>query len=328
LQLPVIEAPVAEPSASSSATAPPSARDASDADAAGLLREEIAWRLELLREGLTPMVRTSDSPALLDSLSSETEPLLRQPPDAARRALTMTRETNTNVIDLVLLIERDPGLAQGLLQQANSSYYSAGAGSRCTSLAEAVARVGMRGVENVMLAAMVGGMLCRPGGAYSAMVEQVWSHMVRTAPIARRLASGFDVDPEQAYALGLLHDAGKLVLFDRIAELRSRWRREVAVPHEFMVRTLKVLHESVGGLAVLDWGLGADAARAVATHHRVMPSGSEDALSAVIYVAERADLAALRGETIALDDWWAEARLPGSPEHARFVFDTVDEEAA
>ena len=92
--------------------------------------------------------------------------------------------------------------------------------------------------------------------------------MQRTAPVARAIAPAFGVDAETAYSLALLHDVGKLVVFDHVSRLRHDHRRELKMPDLFFRQLLAHLHEPLGGLAVLRWDLGADAARAVAEHHR------------------------------------------------------------
>lgn len=300
------------------------ARPGSDYEA--FLSGELTWRGRSLLASFEDLSRFPDVQAIVDSLASDRGTLLRQPPRAAQRALTMARSSDTSVGDLVGLLESDPGLAQSLLKQANSVFYSTGA--PCTSLSAGVQRVGMVGVENVLLASMVEGMLCRPGNACAAMMEQAWSHMVRSAPIARRLSPVFGVQPEQAFTIALLHDAGKLVLFDRITTLRSRWRREPHLPPAFLPRALNLLHECIGGLAALSWGLGEPAARAIATHHRTHPPTEPDLMSEVIYLAEHIDMAEIHGQRLDLDRLWEDGKLTFDPAPVKALFEEPEAEAA
>ncbi len=280
------------------------------------LREELLRRCHALLDGLPDAMRRTDAPAVVDALVGQRETVIHQPPIAAQRALAVSRDPYSSVNDLVLLFEHDPGLAQALLKQANSSFYSRGEGA-CDALGPAIQRVGMKGVENVLLASMVEGMLCRPGGAYDSLVQKVWSHMVRCGPIGRQLSPCFGVDPERGFAMALLHDAGKLVLFDRIAALRKAWRREVNLPQHFLLWTLKRLHEPVGGLAGLEWGLGVPAAQAISIHHRDPVPPHPDPLSEVVFLAERMDLAGIRQQPLDLEALWAAGGLGGEPGAAR-----------
>ena len=80
-------------------------------------------------------------------------------------------------------------------------------------------------------------MVSRPGGELDTMAQQVWNHMVRVAPLARDLSGAFGVGPEQAFLLGLLHDVGKLVVFDRITELRTVQRRPLVIDRSIRVNS-------------------------------------------------------------------------------------------
>jgi HD-like signal output (HDOD) protein len=211
---------------------------------------------------------------------------------------------------LVAIFERDPVLTEALLARANGAYYNL-SGRPCVSLSEALVRQGRRSAHSVILQQTLAGMVCRPGGIWTDMASKVWAHMVRTGPIARNIARAFDVDPEQAMTLGLLHDVGKLVVFDRVSALRTATRREPELRKGAVSRLLRVLHEPLGGICALHWNLGDDSALAIATHHRDSLPATPDSLSEVIWLAERWDLAAWRLAPVKLGDLWAEGRLTG-----------------
>ena len=276
-----------------------------DASADGLTAE-LQCRASLLASELpNPAVRQ-----LLDDLTGSPTAVIRQLPAAAQRALALTQLTDPPVQRLTEVFEEDPTLAQALLAQANSGLF--GAGRPCVSVRDAVLRLGVGAVRGVLLGHAVSALLCRPGAAYAPMVADVWSHMVRTAPIARRLASPFNADPEEAFSLGLLHDAGKLIVFDRLTTLRIDARRDLTITPAELGRVLRDLHEPLGGLAAHSWGLGASAAEAIATHHRNPMPRVRNALSEVLFVAEAADMAAVHGAELDLAALWDVARLGGS----------------
>ena len=199
--------------------------------------------------------RSGDASELLQSLTANFEGVIRQSPLAAQRALSITRDTASAIGRIVSLVEQDPGLGQALLRYANSANYSSG-GVSVVSLHASVHRVGATGVHNVVLRTTVDGTLCRPGNAFQEHVHQVWEHMVRTAPIARAIAAPFGVAPDEAYALGLLHDVGKLEIIDLLGELRQSRRRDLAFPPALLSAILQLLHQPLGGIAALRWGLG------------------------------------------------------------------------
>ncbi|MEP7347961.1 MAG: HDOD domain-containing protein, partial [Gemmatimonadaceae bacterium] len=142
--------------------------------------------------------------------------------------------------------------------------------------------------------------------------EKSWSHMIRTAPIARALAPAFQVSPDDAYTVGLLHDAGKMIILDRVGSLRTLLRRELLIPYSSLRAILRMLHEDFGALATLEWGLGAKIAHAIATHHRAPVPHVRNSLSEVLFVAERCDLITQQGKRIDLDALWRDGGLTGS----------------
>jgi HD-like signal output (HDOD) protein len=277
-----------------------------EVNAGAELRRALRTALERLESTLDPMERRGDAQTLFERILKSGEKTVRQPPAAAQRALDLLRR-DVAISELVRLVEQDPVLAQSLLLFANST------GSRSTSLSECIRRVGSQGLRSVILSSMIEGTLCRTGSAYDGMVRQVWEHMIRTAPIARTLAPAFGVVPDEAFTLALLHDVGKLVLFDRLGTLRAELRREVKLMPTVMPRLLSELHETLGGAAALRWGLGKGAVAVIAAHHRRGGDRLEPNLAAeCVYVAERLDLAKVRQEGVDLVRWFEEGRLCAS----------------
>lgn len=304
---------VAAPSVQSPADFPPAAAAPLAAfpagDVAAHLRGILAQRIAELRESLAPAERGGDAGDLLGLVQSGEEGVIRQLPAAAQAALAVCNDPNAGLQQLVPLFMKDPTLTQSLLKMANSAYYG---GWPIVSLGDAMQRVGTGGVRSVLLQATVQGLLCRPGGVFQPMVGQTWEHMGRTAPIARAIAGAFDENPDDAFALGLLHDVGKLVLFDAATALRADRKRELRFDPGTVRALLGSVHEPIGGLAVLRWGLGDRAAMAVATHHRTPVPTWRDGLGETLHVAEKADLTMLRGVRLDCEALWAKAQLTGN----------------
>ena len=168
------------------------------------------------------------------------------------------------------------------------------------------------GTRSVVLANCVDGLLSRPGQPYDVMVNNVWEHMIRTGQIARTTAAAFEVDQEEAFAVALLHDVGKLVVFDQISAMRTQQRRPVVVPVAWLSSLLQAIHEPLGALAALRWSMGPRAAYAIGEHHRYRENVNENMLAEAIFTSERADHANRRGEPIDIDAVFQSGRLSGS----------------
>lgn len=264
-------------------------------------------RIDAIGASLSSSERTPDADRFLKALRDTSPTTIRQAPAAAQRALARTKNPDIGLGQLVQVVEEDPTLGQALLRYANSAYYSTG--SVVVSLRQAAQRVGASGVHNVVLGVMLEGMLCRPGGEFQAMVDQVRAHLVRTAPIARAISRPFGVPADEAFSLALLHDAGKLIIFDVVGTLRHDLRRDLSISKPAMSRVLKELHETLGGMAAMHWGLGESVADVIATHHRAPPPATRSTMSELLFVAERAEHAVSGVIPMDLETWWKDGEI-------------------
>lgn len=270
----------------------------------------VSSRIDAITASLSIKERTDDTVRFLRDMKASPASSIKQAPQAAQRALARTRNPDIGMAELVRVVEEDPTLGQALLRYANSAYYSTG--SAVVSLRHAAQSVGSTGVHNVVLGVMLDGMLCKPGGEYQKMVLQVRDHLVRTAPIARALGRDFGLVPDECFSLALLHDAGKLIVFDVIGALRYDTKRDVDVPKSVVSRVLRDLHEPLGGIAICHWGLGDSVASAISTHHRTPVPIVENRMSEVLFVAERAEHALSGVIPRDVQAWWDGGAISGS----------------
>jgi HD-like signal output (HDOD) protein len=274
------------------------------ADLRAHLQATLAARCDELRASF---VGASPDPfALLDSIAGPAEHVIRRIPPGAQRILRVARDEYASIGHLVDLVSDDPVLVRGLLRLANSTVYAGPDRSPSTSIVEAIRRVGSTGVESVVLRCMVEAMFCQPGGEYQPMADLVWAHMTRTAPIGRVLGPLFEMNQDEAFLLAMMHDVGKLVVFDRLGALRTWQRRDPRLPHAFMDEVLRLVHEPLGAIAALEWGLGDTAAGAIASHHRREVFEFSDLASQLVFAAERIDIARTAGSPVMSEPWVAD----------------------
>ena len=272
------------------------------------------------------MPSTPDAAMLVQALKRPAESVIRQLPASAQDALALCENTDISRSQLAERLGKDPALVQAILRTANSAAYSAGRKS-LLSLDSAIERIGLGGTRAVVMARSVEGLLSRPGGVYDTMLSEVWAHMVRTAPIARAIAPAFGIDRDEAFSVALLHDVGKLVIFDQISAMRSQIRRPFAVPTSWLSAFIQETHASLGALAMLQWKMGARAAIAIGDHHRVDPAEGENPFAEAIYAAERVDHASRKGNLLDLDSIWKVGRLGGSVDKTKAALADLAEEA-
>ena len=292
-------------------------------------RAQLASRSATLIREFTDARIGADATELVLAIRDAGAEGIRQPPAEAQRVLAASRDASTSLADLQRLAEGSPALTQSLLRAANSAYYG-NATTSCTSIPDALRRLGTTGVEGVAVSAMVEGLLCRPGSAFQPILDAVWSHMVRTAPVARAIAPAFASAPSEAFALGLLHDVGKLAILDRLSSLRSARRRELSIPYPALKAILVALHEPLGALTTHRWGLGPYAAQAIGSHHsgEPIPEAAADHLRQLLFVAERAELAMGRRAAPELETWWTAGTITAQFDRVLALLPTASEAGA
>lgn len=246
--------------------------------------------------GVDPDASASpDAAAILELVAKGPDEMIRRLPSAAQTSLALCDDPNLTRGQLAEKLSDDPSLVQSLLRCANSAAYGAGK-APVIGISQAIDRIGMAGTRSLIFSNAIDGVLSRPGGEFDAMASDVWQHMVRTAPIARSVAPLLNVDGDEAFSIALLHDVGKLVIFDRISVLRSKLRRDVKLRPAFTKSLLMDLHETLGAMAAESWNMGPRAARAIGAHHRKSGDGMPNPLAEVVYLAEAIDHAMRRNE--------------------------------
>jgi len=258
--------------------------------------------------------------ALVALLRDASEDVVRGLPSAARDALAFCDDTHVSRTRLASLLGKDPALVLRLLRTANSA--AMGTGTTVLSTDGAIARIGMISTRSVVFAHSVEGLLSRPGVPYEDMVRSVWDHMITTGPIARTIAPAFGANAEEAFSIALLHDVGKLVVFDQITALRTRQRSPVVLPPGWVSSFLLDIHEPLGALAAARWGMGERAAAAIGAHHRVGEVESH-ALAETVFAAEHIDHAQRRGLAVDMDSIFEQGHLLGSRERAHQLLASV-----
>lgn len=196
-----------------------------------------------------------------------TEELVALPtlPLVASRLLEAIANPATSSEEVARIVSLDPALTARTLKLANSDFY--GFPRKVGSVELAVVVLGANTVRDLVLSAAVFQTL---GGAD---LTGLWNHCMATGVAARTLAgrTGYRLAGE-AYAAGVLHDIGKVVLRqsfpDRFEGIVALAREQGLSIAEAERGVLGSDHAEVGGWLAERWGLPADLVEAIALHHR------------------------------------------------------------
>ncbi len=224
----------------------------------------------------------------LEGLISSAVERLRPDSSVAIRALQLVGAREVDFPGLERLIRQDQILAATVLRLANSARY--GLPRRISRISQAIAMLGLSTFRKILMEACVRNLFSSSMVGYRMEEGAFLRHAVVCAELAEKVAMLVgDVDGEEAYLAGLLHDIGKIVLERAVPEFFSLVRRMVAekgIP--FVAAEREVFgsdHAQVGAQVAVKWDLPAMYKEAIGEHHT--PGGGEPSrtLVAVVHVA-------------------------------------------
>lgn len=206
------------------------------------------------------MLKISDIERSLNEL-----PLL---PTVVTRLMTLNPRDDQYFEKVLALAKQDPPFALRITNISNSAAnYPV---SPITTLEAAVVRVGARQIAGLVTSMAVN----RVFFPSSDGERGLWIHAVQTAVAARDIAESspeIEVDPEEAYLCGLLHDIGRFVLFEKATSALSavddcHWETPSQLV-EIEKKQYGFNHAELGWRVCSHWGLPDVLASVVKFHH-------------------------------------------------------------
>jgi putative nucleotidyltransferase with HDIG domain len=179
------------------------------------------------------------------------------------------RSPDSSAASIGAIIAQDPGMTAKILQLVNSAFF--GLKRRIADPVEAVIYVGVDVVRSLALTSAVFSHFdskSNPGFR----IEELRDHSVAVATLARQIAKSMALSTlatDDAFAGGLMHDIGKLVLGcnfpDRYREVMNE--QDPGSIREAETRIFGANHPAVGGYLLWLWGLPESVTEIVICHH-------------------------------------------------------------
>jgi putative nucleotidyltransferase with HDIG domain len=206
-------------------------------------------------------------------------------PLVAVKALGMLGHPDLNLRLLAGVLAEDGLLAARILAICHSAYYRQR--TLTTTLQAALQVIGLRDLRNIIFSAVTRSLF----NTYGPVADALWCHSLAVALAGRMLSRRLpQVDPEQAFLAGVLHDVGQIIFMRDNAETYSRISSDARQNKTLLVEAEQahygVSHEQVGVILIERWNLDSEIATAVATHHDHQESTHVNSLAAVLAAAD------------------------------------------
>lgn len=137
-------------------------------------------------------------------------------PSVAAMVLAVINDPAADVAALADAIRRDPALAGHVVKYANAPLLRAGA--PVLTVGQAIARLGMRTVGDVVFAACIGPRLF-PVPLYAARIQRIWQESLATALWAYEINLLREQKVNGNFLCGLLHEVGLPVVLQAVQDI-------------------------------------------------------------------------------------------------------------
>ncbi|HLN26721.1 MAG TPA: HDOD domain-containing protein [Gemmataceae bacterium] len=208
------------------------------------------------------------------------------PQSAARLAHLLTTD-DSDIREIISVIEYDPTLTMKLLRVANSAI--GGSRHRIGTVREALIRLGTGTVVGFVVASSVRPLLGKRIPGYNIPETEFWKHSLAAAFAAEAIqAHSANWTGRLAFTAALLHDIGKLVLGQFLTPELLAWLERAVTDgkqaaFQAEAEILSLHHGEAGGVIAQHWGLPDSIVRGIAHHHD--PENGEDGICYVTYLA-------------------------------------------
>lgn len=155
--------------------------------------------------------------------------------------------------EIMKLIMADQILTTKILKVVNSAYY--GLANRVSSLQHAIVFVGFKAVLGIVTAHALGQMAVKNRDE----LQQILKHSLKCAYIGKKIASCVRQDEEDAFVCGLLHDIGKTIMINLLADYHLN--------ESVFRQVLEKYHPETGSRLALKWNLPPVVQTAILCHH-------------------------------------------------------------
>lgn len=224
----------------------------------------------------------------LDDIMATIERLLPVP-QMTFSVAHMLSDDSVDISSIADEIKKDQVLSAKILRLCNSAYI--GASRKIASIDHAILFLGSKLLLQMVLTAQIENMYNIPEKGYSLCRGGMFHHALATARLSKALAKDIGgVDPDVAYTAGLLHDIGKVILDQYIADVKPLFYRMMIEHKEDSCKLERQMlgfdHCQAGLMLAENWDLPDVLKDAILFHHTPDTAEYNREIINLVYVSD------------------------------------------
>lgn len=187
-------------------------------------------------------------------------------PHVAERVLKKLRDPKCGMIDVAQVLSEDQVTAADVLRLVNSPLYRGA--YKISTLQGAVTRLGTHVLRTLMLHQSLRAVTFPKNPDAQGLAQLIWRRSLASACVMRELSLLVELDAEDSFMLGLLHDIGNVLVLRIVCDqelISHRWLDEQTFEY-----VCYETHQEFGELVADKWQLP-DSIKAIVASHHTLP---------------------------------------------------------
>lgn len=210
--------------------------------------------------------------------------LLPQLPQSVLKLKNMLGNSEFNVKEFTGLIDKEPGMASHLIKVANSPLYNHSK-KEISDLGHAFMMLGAETVKEHVLMRFFNQIIKIQPIYFKMFGEKLWAHSLLTANLAKKLAPTYNVNEETAYLTGLVHDLGKLLIFQLMVNAFKSANPDEKPESLLFKKIINAKSMTISIMVVSQWQMPQDLVTAVVELAKVRQQKPETGLGKALHEA-------------------------------------------
>ena len=193
------------------------------------------------------------------------------------RELLLTGADSQHIANL---LKKDVAISAELIRMSNSAYYKGVIQNK--SLEHAISRLGAEATAQTVAELTSHKYYTMKSKKYRTLIEKVWRHSIACAFASEITAELLNLELKaDPFAMGLLHDIGKLALLQILANMDRRGKFNGGIPSAKLIDTISAHHGVVGAKLLEKWRY-ADSYIASALDHKDNGADEDEEIKEIV----------------------------------------------